>query len=156
MKLKRPGEGLPDRQLHKQKLFCASHDHWNGITRTPLPSIDSFCGDNEYAFAHPRHNDEHTAGDVDCDQVIRELPFEYKLNLQATVFACKRKTFIIVTFLLCVAQIGFSVQCLHTVFNYFDLNSHLGGGRGVALPRRKFIQLLSNSKSNYACSASHL
>ena len=35
---------------------------------------------------YPRDNDEHTAGDVDGDQVVGELPLEYKLNLQAAVF----------------------------------------------------------------------
>ena len=61
---------------------------------------DFLFREDEYDWAHPRDNDEHTAGDVDGDQVIRELPLEYKLNLQTAVFAWK---FIIV---LCCIHLG--------------------------------------------------
>jgi hypothetical protein len=40
--------------------------------------------------ADPRHDDQHAAGDVDLDQVVRELPLEQQVHLQATVLACAR------------------------------------------------------------------
>ena len=116
--------------------------------------------------AHPRHNDQHTAGDVDGDQVVGELTLEYKLNLQAAVFSWKYIIFIYLYHVLalpCLMDICWMFcsnwfQC--TVFTYclqlvwLEFSFRRRGG--VALPERKFIQLLSNSKSNYACSASHL
>ena len=83
-----------------------------------LPSTDGFCGDNEYDRAHPRHNDQHAAGDVDCDQVVRELPLEYKLNLQTAVFPWKYIAFIFVTFLPCLKDMCGSNWFQCTVFTY--------------------------------------
>jgi len=40
--------------------------------------------------ADPRHDDQHAAGDVDLDQVVRELSLEQQVHLQATVLACAR------------------------------------------------------------------
>ena len=36
---------------------------------------------------NPRYDDEHTAGDIDCDEVVRELTLEHKINRKAAVFS---------------------------------------------------------------------
>ena len=35
----------------------------------------------------PGDDDEHTAGDIDCDEVVRELTLEHKINRKAAVFS---------------------------------------------------------------------
>lgn len=41
---------------------------------------------------HPGHDDQHAAGNVDLDQVVRELSLEQEIHLETTVFTWRRDT----------------------------------------------------------------
>lgn len=70
--------------------------------------------------AHPRHDDQHAAGHVDRDQVVRELPLEDELHLEAAVFSRVGDDVTVGTFVLLEREPG-QVEAGHHLHRVFLL-----------------------------------
>ncbi len=66
--------------------------------------------------AEPGHDDEHAGGNIDSEQVVRELSLQGQLHLQAAVLACNHRVHIFLEMKQgqCVCPLSWSVHCNFT------------------------------------------